>query len=77
VLHSNSFNRVVRSDAEEGSKKLYEADVVIYATGRQPLQADADALRFCAPEFYQIGDCAIASNILEASRMGFAVARDL
>ncbi|MBN1629972.1 MAG: FAD-dependent oxidoreductase [Thermoleophilia bacterium] len=77
VLNSNSFNRVVRADAEPGSRKLYEADTIIYATGRQPLQAEADALRFCAPEFYQIGDCTIARNILEASRMGFAIARDL
>jgi len=77
VLNSNSFNRVVRADAEPGSRKLYAADTIIYATGRQPLQAEADALRFCAPEFYQIGDCAIARNILEASRMGFAIARDL
>ncbi len=50
---------------------------MIYATGRQPLQAEADALGLCAPEFYQIGDCFSARNVLEATRMGFAVARDL
>ena len=68
---------MVRADAEVGSRKLYEADTVIYATGRQPLQAEADALRFCAPEFHQIGDCLIARNIQQATRMAFAVARDL
>ena len=77
VLQSNSFGRVVRSDAEVGSRKLYEADTVIYATGRQSLQAEADALRFCAPEFYQIGDCFFPRNVLEATRAAFAIARDL
>ena len=46
VLQSNSFGRVVRADAEVGSRKFFEADTVIYATGRQPLQAEADALAF-------------------------------
>jgi NADPH-dependent 2,4-dienoyl-CoA reductase/sulfur reductase-like enzyme len=77
VLNSTSFKRSIRADAEVGSRRLYEADTVIYATGRQPLQAEADALRFCAPEFHQIGDCFIARNVLEATRMGFAVARDI
>jgi 2,4-dienoyl-CoA reductase-like NADH-dependent reductase (Old Yellow Enzyme family) len=77
VLHSNSFGRVVRADAEVGSRKLFKADTVIYATGRQPLQTEADTLCFCASEFYQIGDCFVARNVLEATRMGFAVARDL
>jgi hypothetical protein len=77
VLQSNSFGRRVRADAEVGSERLFEADTVILATGREPLQAEADALRSCAPEFRQIGDCFIARNVLEATRMGFAVARDL
>ena len=77
MLQSNSFGRAVRVDTEAGSRKLFEADTVIFATGRQPLQAEADALRFCAPEFYQIGDCFIARNVLEATRMGFAVGRDI
>ena len=57
--------------------KLYEADTVVYATGRRPLQAEAEALRFCAPEFHQIGDCWIARNVQHATRMAQAVARDL
>jgi 2,4-dienoyl-CoA reductase-like NADH-dependent reductase (Old Yellow Enzyme family) len=77
VLHSNSFGRAVKAEAEVGSRTLFPADTVIYATGRQPPQAEADALRFCAPEFHQIGDCFMARNVLEATRMGFAVARDL
>ncbi len=77
VLQSNSFGRVVRADAEVGSRKLFEADTVIYAVGRRPLHAEADALRFCAPEFQQIGDCFVPRNMLQATRMAFAVARDI
>ncbi len=77
VLQSNSFGRVVRADAQEGSRKLFEADTVIYATGQQPLLEEVDALRFCAPEFHQIGDCLIPRNIQQATRMAFAVARDI
>jgi 2,4-dienoyl-CoA reductase-like NADH-dependent reductase (Old Yellow Enzyme family) len=77
VLNSSSFSRSMRGGAELGSRAHFPADTVIYATGRRPLQAEADALRFCAPEFQQIGDCFMARNVLEATRMAFAVARDL
>jgi 2,4-dienoyl-CoA reductase-like NADH-dependent reductase (Old Yellow Enzyme family)/thioredoxin reductase len=77
VLQSNSFNRTVRSDAEEGSRKLFQADTIVYAVGQQPLHEEADALRFCAPEFHQIGDCWIPRNIQQATRTAFAVARDI
>jgi hypothetical protein len=77
VLQSNSFSRVIRTDVEMGSKSLFETDTVIYATGQQPLHNEADALRFCAPEFHQIGDCLTPKNIHQAVRMAFAVARDI
>ena len=77
VLQSNSFGRAVRADTEEGSKKLFEADTVIYAVGQQALHDEADGLRFCAPEFHQIGDCFSPKNIHQATRMAFAVARDI
>jgi NADPH-dependent 2,4-dienoyl-CoA reductase/sulfur reductase-like enzyme len=77
VLQSNSFGRALRADAEVGSRKLFGADTVVYATGRRPLHAEADALRFCAPEFHQIGDCLAPKNIREAVRMAFSVARDV
>jgi 2,4-dienoyl-CoA reductase-like NADH-dependent reductase (Old Yellow Enzyme family)/thioredoxin reductase len=77
VLQSNSFGRVVRADAEEGSKKLFGADTVIYATGQQPLHDEVDALRFCAPEFHQIGDCLTPKNIQQATGMAFTIARDI
>lgn len=77
VLQSNSFGRVVRDDAEEGSKKLFEADTVIYAIGQQPLHDEVDALRFCAPEFHQIGDCLTPKNIQLATSMAYSIARDI
>jgi 2,4-dienoyl-CoA reductase-like NADH-dependent reductase (Old Yellow Enzyme family)/thioredoxin reductase len=77
VLQSNTFGRVVRAEAEEGSRKLFEADTVIYAVGRQPLSDETESLRFCAPEFHQIGDCLTPKNIHQASGMAFTIARDI
>ena len=77
VLHSNSFGRVVGADAEEGNKKLFEADTVIYAVGQRPLRDEVDALRFCAPDFHKIGDCLTPKNIHQATGMAFTVARDI
>jgi hypothetical protein len=77
VLQSNVFGRVVRADAEEGSRKLFPADTVIYAVGRLPLQEEADKLRFCAPEFHQIGDCLTPKNIQQATGMAYTIARDI
>ena len=60
-----------------GSTKLFKADTVIYATGRQVPQAEVDALRFWAPEFHQIGDCWMPRNVQQATRMASAVAREI
>ena len=69
---SNTFDRAIRAEAEKGSQQFFAADTVIYAIGQQPLHAEADALRFCAPEFYQIGDCLAAKNIQQATGMAFS-----
>ncbi|MCF0120283.1 MAG: FAD-dependent oxidoreductase, partial [Oscillospiraceae bacterium] len=58
-------------------QKLYEGDTVIYAIGQRPLRAEADALRFCAPEFYQIGDCLTPKNITEATKSAYYIVRDI
>ena len=76
-MESNSVGRVVRADAKEGSRALFEADTVIHATGQRPLYAEADVLRFCAPEFYQIGDCLTPKTIHQAVRMASAITRDI
>ncbi len=56
---------------------LFEADTVAYAVGQKPLWDEALALRLCAPEFYQIGDCVAARNIYQATSSAFFIARDL
>ena len=58
-------------------QKLFEADTVVRALGRLPLWADAEELRFCATEFYQLGDCLAAKNIYEATRTAHHIALDL
>lgn len=69
-------DRGVLTEGPDG-KTLTEADTVVYAVGQKPLRDDADALRFCAPEFYQIGDCLTPKNITEATRAGYNIARDI
>ncbi len=66
---------VLGEDTE--GKKLYKADTVICALGRLPLWENVEELRFCAPEFYQLGDCLAAKNIYEATRMAHHIALDL
>jgi 2,4-dienoyl-CoA reductase-like NADH-dependent reductase (Old Yellow Enzyme family) len=74
---SNTFGRAFKSDAERGSKQFFAADTVVYAIGQQALHAEADKLRFCASEFYQIGDCLAAKNIQQATSMAFSIALDI
>ena len=56
---------------------LYEADTVIYATGMTPRMKEADALRDCAPEFYQIGDCVAPKNIHQATKTAYYIASNI
>jgi 2,4-dienoyl-CoA reductase-like NADH-dependent reductase (Old Yellow Enzyme family)/thioredoxin reductase len=66
----------VLGESAEG-QKLFEAETVVCALGRLPLWAEAEELRFCAPEFYQIGDCLAAKNIYEATRTAHHISLDL
>jgi pyruvate/2-oxoglutarate dehydrogenase complex dihydrolipoamide dehydrogenase (E3) component len=60
-----------------GKTILFEADTVIYAVGQRPLCEEADALRFCAPEFHQIGDCLVPKHIQAATSAAFHIVRDI
>ena len=60
-----------------GSKMLFKADTIITAMGMRSRHDIADELRFCAPEFYQIGDCLTPKNIYEATRCAYAAAMDI
>ena len=61
----------------DGSKRTFEADTVIYAVGQRALSDEAEALRFCAPEFHRIGDCLLPGNIVEATRAAYNISRDV
>lgn len=66
----------VRAESADG-ERFYEADTVIYAVGQKPLWEQADALRFVAKEFHQIGDCLSPRTIRAATSEAFHISRDL
>ena len=66
----------VTAAAAEG-ERFFPADTVIYAVGQRPRSGEAMALRGCAPEFYAVGDCLAARNILSATREAWTAARDI
>ncbi len=79
-----SFNTKAKEIKPEGvvgesaeGEKLFPADTVIYAVGQRPESEAAQALCFCAPEFYQIGDCLSPKNITNATGSAFQIARDI
>ena len=67
---------VVGAD-REGKQTLFEADTVVYAVGLRPQWDAANALRACAGEFYQVGDCLSPRNILMANQEGYNAAKDI
>ncbi len=76
-------NRVVEINQQgvlgedAAGRHLFNADTVVCALGRLPRWAEADELRFCAPEFHQIGDCLAAQNVYEAVRTAHHTALDI
>jgi pyruvate/2-oxoglutarate dehydrogenase complex dihydrolipoamide dehydrogenase (E3) component len=74
VLSIDAAGCVAESAA--GTQKL-AADTVICAVGQRPLLAEGAALHACAPEFYQIGDCLAAKNILAATQAAYQIACDI
>ena len=69
-------DRGVLAEGPDG-QLLLEAGTVICAVGQKPLREEADALRFCAPEFHQLGDCLTPKNITEATKAAWQTARDI
>lgn len=66
----------VRCSTADG-EKVFAADTVLYAVGQKPLYEEAAALRYCAPEFYQIGDCIGPKNIMSATAAAYSVANNV
>ncbi len=60
----------------EGEKRI-PCDTVINALGMTPLWDAADALRFCAPEFHQIGDCRMSRNLMATTSEAWTAARNI
>ena len=52
-------------------------DTVAAALGRKPRRAEADALRFCAPRFIQLGDCDSPATIWQATETAYHMPSDI
>ncbi|MDR0861753.1 MAG: NAD(P)/FAD-dependent oxidoreductase [Oscillospiraceae bacterium] len=59
---------------QTGDATIYHVDTVIYAVGQRPLWDATDALRDCAPEFYEVGDCTAPKNIRAATKSAYFAA---
>lgn len=70
-----SANGVIGAQGKE--QVLFEADTVIHALGRRALIEENAALRFCAPEFYEIGDGNGIGTIAKATCEGHYAALNI
>ena len=66
---------VVGQNAE--GTQTFEADTVINAMGMRPLTEEADEIRFCAPEFYEVGNKGAIITIAKATCEGHYAALNL
>lgn len=61
----------------ETGPRFFQADTVIYAVGQKPRRDEALALKFCAPEFYMLGDCVTPANIMTATGAAYDISRNI
>ncbi len=61
----------------EGEELFFPADTVVYAVGQRSLSEEALALSTCASEFYMVGDCVAAKNIMAATTAAYQAAKDV
>ena len=61
----------------EKGEEFFAGDSVIYSVGMRPNRDAAEALRFCAPEFYMIGDCITPKNITAATSVAFEISNSI
>lgn len=64
----------VKCQSTDG-ETFYEADAVIHAVGMRPLHDDALGFSRYAKDFYMIGECRKAANILYATSTAYAASR--
>ncbi len=67
---------LVCADAQ-GKEVLFEADTVICSVGQRPLESVADALRDCASEVVNIGDCVRPGTATQANFRAYFAALDI
>ena len=67
---------IVCIDAD-GNEFLFSADTIICAVGQKPLRRVVDALRDCAPEVIEIGDCRKVGNVTDAVFQGYWAGIDI
>ena len=77
IINMGGFGSVQKKSVPEGEKMLIKADTVIYAAGRKAESEAAMKLNGCAPEFYMIGDCRSARNVLLANQEAFTIANGI
>lgn len=68
-------NGIIGQDAE--GIKTFEADTVISALGMKPLTKETDEIRFCAPEFYEVGNSCGIGTIAKATCEGHYAALNI
>ena len=76
-LLTNTKATEIRNDGVLSGNDLHFADTVIYAVGQRALYEEVDELRFCAPEFYSVGDCNLPANLAKATKEGYYAARNI
>ncbi|MCL1834609.1 MAG: NAD(P)/FAD-dependent oxidoreductase [Oscillospiraceae bacterium] len=67
-------DRAVKCEGPDGQTE-FEADTVILAAGMVPLQEEAAKFHGCAKDFYMIGECRKAANILFATSTAYSAAK--
>ena len=66
----------VKAEGPEG-EVFIPGDTVVVALGRKPRREEADGLRFCAPEFIQLGDCDSPATIWQATETAYHMLTDI
>ncbi len=77
VTEQITENSLICKNKDTGTEMVIETDTVIYATGYRPLTQETLSLSGCAPQFFAVGDCMIAKNIMNATTMAYTAACEI
>jgi 2,4-dienoyl-CoA reductase-like NADH-dependent reductase (Old Yellow Enzyme family)/thioredoxin reductase len=62
---------------KDGNELFFKADTIVVAVGQRASRTVADALRDCAPEVQEVGDCVKPAQVTQAVFRGHFAALDL